>query len=108
MPGMDPGRFLRRLDFIKLPYLLFTFGKTGLSKQCRTRSDAAFWSTLFATYSAILHTSMGSKMGDEEKYKVMSKGCELFICVEILQPSQPNGVMPSAVSLPIHTFTRQA
>ena len=29
-------------------------------------------------------------------------------CVEILRPSQPNGVMSSAVSLPNHTFTGQA
>ena len=32
----------------------------------------------------------------------------LFVCVEVLQPSQPNGVMSSAVSLPNHTFTGQA
>ena len=32
---------------------------------------------------------------------------DLF-CVEVLQPSQPNGVMSSAVSLPNHTFTGQA
>ena len=32
----------------------------------------------------------------------------LFACVEVLWPSQPNGVMPSAVSLPNHTFTGQA
>ena len=32
----------------------------------------------------------------------------LFVCVEVLQPSQPNGVMSSAVSLPNHTFTVQA
>ena len=31
-----------------------------------------------------------------------------FLCVEVLQPSQPNGVMSSAVSLPNHTFTGQA
>ena len=29
-------------------------------------------------------------------------------CVEVLRPSQPNGVMSSAVSLPNHTFTGQA
>ena len=27
----------------------------------------------------------------------------LFVCVEVLRPSQPNGVMSSAVSLPNHT-----
>ena len=32
----------------------------------------------------------------------------LVICVEVLRPSQPNGVMSSAVSLPNHTFTGQA
>ena len=31
----------------------------------------------------------------------------LFVCVEDLLPSQPNGVMSSAVSLPNHTFTEQ-
>ena len=31
----------------------------------------------------------------------------LFICVEALRPSQPNGVISNAVSLPTHTFTRQ-
>ena len=29
-------------------------------------------------------------------------------CVEILRPSQPNGVMSSAVSSPNHMFTEQA
>ena len=33
---------------------------------------------------------------------------DLFVCVEVLRPSQPNGVMSSAVSLPNHTFTGQA
>ena len=32
----------------------------------------------------------------------------LFVCVEVLPPSQPNGVMSSAVSLPNHMFTGQA
>ena len=32
----------------------------------------------------------------------------LFVCVEVLWPSQPNGVMSSAVSLPNQTFTGQA
>ena len=31
-----------------------------------------------------------------------------FVCVEVLWPSQPNGVMSSTVSLPNHTFTGQA
>ena len=32
----------------------------------------------------------------------------LFVCVEDLRPSQPNGVMSSAVRLPNNTFTGQA
>ena len=32
----------------------------------------------------------------------------LFVCVEVLRPSQPNGVMSSTVNLPNHTFTGQA
>ena len=32
----------------------------------------------------------------------------LSVCVEVLRPSQTNGVMSSAVSLPNHTFTGQA
>ena len=32
----------------------------------------------------------------------------VFVCVEVLRPSQPNGVMSSAVSLPNHTFPGQA
>ena len=33
---------------------------------------------------------------------------KMFVCVEVLRPSQPNGVMSSAVSLSNHTFTGQA
>ena len=32
----------------------------------------------------------------------------VFLFVEVLLPSQPNGVMSSTVSLPNHTFTGQA
>ena len=32
----------------------------------------------------------------------------LFVCVEVLRPGQPSGVMSSAVSLPNHMFTGQA
>ena len=33
---------------------------------------------------------------------------QFFVCVVVLRPSQPNGVMSSAVNLPNHTFTGQA
>ena len=32
----------------------------------------------------------------------------VFVCVEVLRPSQPNGIMSSAVLLPNHTFTGEA
>ena len=35
-------------------------------------------------------------------------GTTLFVCVEVLWPSQSNGVMSSPVSVPNHTFTWQA
>ena len=41
-------------------------------------------------------------------YCFFSPGVCLFVCDEVLRPSQPNGVMSSAVSLPNHTFTGQA
>ena len=43
----------------------------------------------------------------DEKVKPAS-GLEVIVCVEVLRPSQPSGVMSSAVSLPNHTFTGQA
>ena len=42
-----------------------------------------------------------------ETSSICPKYC-LFVCVEVLRPSQPNGVMSSAVSLPNDTFTGQA
>ena len=41
------------------------------------------------------------------KYQSRQALGSLFVCVEVLRPSQPNGVMSSAVSLPNHTFTGQ-
>ena len=43
----------------------------------------------------------------EEKY-LPDMHSYLFVCVEVLRPSQPNGVMSSVVSLPNLTFTGQA
>ena len=39
---------------------------------------------------------------------VVQETFAVFVCVEVLRPSQPSGVMSSAVSLPNHTFTGQA
>ena len=42
------------------------------------------------------------------KDSVKSMRCIQFVCVEVLRPSQPNGVMWTGVNLPNHTFTGQA
>ena len=44
-----------------------------------------------------------------DKIKKKKNGnSSFFVCAEVLQPSQPNGIMSRAVSLPNHTFTGQA
>ena len=42
-----------------------------------------------------------------EKYLHDTPSYWNYVCVKVLQPNQPNGVMSSAVSLPNHTFTGQ-
>ena len=69
-----------KFDSFCLPYVPFISIRTGLPEQTR--------STLFTSHTHI------------KRY--------LFVCVEVLRPSQPNGVMSSAVSLPNHTFIGQA
>ena len=50
------------------------------------------------------------KVTGHEKSQAVIKvtGHDLFVCVEVLWPSQPNGVMLSVVSLPNHILTGQA
>ena len=50
----------------------------------------------------------GSCMKIFERANELKPRHEMFVCVEVLRPSQPNGVMSSVVSLPNHTFTGQA
>ena len=47
-----------------------------------------------------------SRSPKSNQFFVMSQ--LLFVCVEVLRSSQPNGVMSSTVSLPNHMFTGQA
>ena len=48
--------------------------------------------------------------GSHFNTEILNHSCVygLFVCVEVLRPSQPNGVMSSAVSLANRTFTGQA
>ena len=41
-------------------------------------------------------------------FSQIQKMIQSQLCVEVLRPSQPSGVMSSTVSLPNHTFTGQA
>ena len=73
-------------------------------------------------YSCFLHDKKFSGkwilVGQEDFDQLLVRGqvikfdnfstLSLFVCVEVLRPSQPNGVMLSAVSLPNHTFIGQA
>ena len=43
-----------------------------------------------------------------DPYYITNNHKSLFGFVEVLRPSQPNGVMSRAVNLPNHTFTTQA
>ena len=63
------------------------------------------------------HTMQPNEMPDKQCTMLVKKPTRrsmriltpsLFVCVEVLRPSQPNRVMSSAVSLPNHTFTGQA
>ena len=51
--------------------------------------------------SNITNTEYNHYISTEKKHLINLN----FVCVEVLQPSQPNGVMSS---LPNHTFTGQA
>ena len=66
-------------------------------KQCRSRSVGFFRSQLIWIYTVC-----------KCRIYLGLAGLGLIVCVEVLRPSQPNGVMSSAVSLPNHTFTGQA
>ena len=58
-----------------------------------------------------LYCSQKQRTHKRKKIEVsvsMRPACALFVCVEVLRPSQTNGVRSSAVSLPNHTFTGQA
>ena len=70
-------------------------------------NSAAVWSgsTQFAIPLSTLWSNC--KKSKIQEKKVLNKvfqilGHLLFVCVEVLQPSQPNGVMLSTVSLPNH------
>ena len=77
----------------------------------------------YSSYRVDTKTNSNTRKGDNSKSKTTravilvcnTSSCPvlhfyevyLFVCVEVLEPSQPNGVMSSTVNLPNHTFTGQ-
>ena len=63
-----------------------------------------------SSYIAISDLGLQISQYMGSKVYLFSTFMEKFVCVcvEVLRPSQPSGVMSSAVSLPNHTFTGQA
>ena len=57
----------------------------------------------FSYFSQKLGFDISCKLSPQKTIRM-----NLFVCVEVLRPSQPSGVMSSAVTLPNHTFTGQA
>ena len=58
---------------------------------------------VLVAFSGYLHLFLSEHVKENARFLPA-----LFVCAEVLRPSQPNGVMSSAVSLPNHTFTGQA
>ena len=50
------------------------------------------------------HKQDGSHLGFPIRMILATVDLQVIVCVEVLRPSQPNGVMSSAVSLPNHTL----
>ena len=68
---------------------------------------------LFAVLFTIIITSFQCSVQPKNEYvwydlSTLGHVLIICICVEVLQPSQPNRIMLSRVSLPNHTFTEQA
>ena len=72
---------------------------------------------LFCSYTLLtLETKCSLRFNEvgPQTYKLLSshgitesRNHGRIVCVEVLRPSQPNGVMSSVVSLPNHMFTGQ-
>ena len=79
-------------------------------KKVQNFKQLLLWS-LWANFAQISYgASLGWKNERLLKWSqlVDQDGRHAFVCFEVLPPSQPNGVMSSAVSLPKHRFTGQA
>ena len=89
-----------------------------------TQVTAFLWKSVHKSVKIIHHKIHHSKLTEDENFitkvilyylifiprstEKVTSTIKLFVCVEVLRPSQPNGIMSSAVSLPNHTLTGQA
>ena len=89
----------------------------GSSKVKVRFTDVLYWyllltfvilCSMFVCKTFCIYTYTATLGSSDYVYAVLHQQLKLFVCVEVLRPSQPNGVMSSAVSLPNHTFTGQA
>ena len=90
----------------------------NVSSFCKCKSYSHFFSKNISIYAIFNDQSFNNTLTNYMvSFEQLGPGCfesllgtrqKVFVCVEVLQPSQPNGVMSSMVSLPSHTFTGQA
>ena len=90
--GVKFSVFLNRLVFVMCT--LLGKGRTALISAFAIKRDSGLGNP--ATVSSVGEVTIPTVQFSVD-----------FVCVEVLRPSQPNGVMSSAVSLPNHTFTGQ-
>ena len=88
-------------------YIFLEKNGSTICKQWRPWSDAAFWVSIIWVCTVCQIPFYGSPdyNGLMKLEMYVCKTLCLYVCVELLQPSQPNGVMSSMVSLPNNTFT---
>ena len=90
---------------------MFSSSLISFPNWCRHQGSELVAEKLVKEFTAVigfpfkLHTYQGSNF-QSILFKEVCFVC--VVCVEVLRPSQPNGVMLSPVSLSNHTFTGQA
>ena len=89
------------LHCLPMSHLWVKYSKNSFEKP--TKSNCQHYKKYLQTKSLVCKRGVLSVF-------LFTNSCKrfLFVCFEVLRPSQPNGVMSSAVSLPNHTFTGQA
>ena len=108
----DPSKVMVPVLVLLFVALLFTL-RGNLSKSYLV----LFFLVFFSPFSIAI-TSLIEKIANLSAFRTFVRCAGLvlsvfssssclgwFVCVEFLRPSQPNGIMSSAISLPNHSFT---